>query len=72
MGPNAGLSPSSKRSLEVQGGPFIPAEVAAFEAQPHWEAAVRLRRWDDRAKRPGVVTSHFDEFANHVRRTVRV
>jgi phosphonate degradation associated HDIG domain protein len=47
------LSPASKRSLDLQGGPFTLAEVAAFERHPHHAAAVRLRRWDDAAKVPG-------------------
>jgi predicted HD phosphohydrolase len=46
----ATLSPSSVRSLEVQGGAMSDAEVAAFRALPGWEGAVRLRIWDDLAK----------------------
>ena len=45
-----GLSTGSVASLERQGGPLIPDEVAAFEANPGWEGAVELRRWDDQAK----------------------
>lgn len=45
-----GLSPASKQSLELQGGPMRSTEVAAFEANPHASAAARLRRWDDGAK----------------------
>ena len=51
-----GLSDSSKRSLEVQGGPFSEAEAAAFIQLPHGEAAAQLRKWDDTAKRAGVAT----------------
>lgn len=47
------LSPASRLSLELQGGPMDLAEVAAFEAGPHAEAAARLRRYDDLAKIPG-------------------
>lgn len=50
----AGLSPASVRSLAVQGGPFTPAEAAAFAALPGAMEAVRLRRWDDAAKVPGL------------------
>ncbi len=46
----ARLSPASVRSLELQGGPMDAAEVATFEANPHHEAAVRLRRFDDTGK----------------------
>lgn len=44
------LSPASKLSLELQGGPFSGAEAAAFIALPYAEDAVRLRRWDDWGK----------------------
>jgi gamma-butyrobetaine dioxygenase len=44
------LSPASKLSLELQGGPFAPAEATAFAALPYAEDAVRLRRWDDWGK----------------------
>lgn len=44
------LSASSRRSLAVQGGTMTPAEVARFEAEPGFEAAVQVRRWDDEAK----------------------
>ena len=46
------LSPGSVASLERQGGPMGGAEVSAFEANPGWEDAVALRRWDDQAKLP--------------------
>jgi phosphonate degradation associated HDIG domain protein len=46
------LSAGSVASLERQGGPMDAAEVAAFEANPGWQDAVALRRWDDQAKVP--------------------
>jgi predicted HD phosphohydrolase len=45
-----GLSDASKRSLDVQGGRMRSDEVAAFEAQAGWQAAVALRRYDDLGK----------------------
>lgn len=48
-----GLSPASVHSLAQQGGPMSDLEVARFEALPFAGDAVRLRRWDDLAKRPG-------------------
>ena len=48
------LSPASKQSLALQGGPMTPAEVERFESNPHHRAAVRLRRWDDESKVPGL------------------
>jgi phosphonate degradation associated HDIG domain protein len=44
------LSPASQLSLDLQGGPFTPAEAAAFIARSFAEDAVRLRRWDDWGK----------------------
>jgi len=46
------LSPASRRTLELQGGPLGPDEAAAFRAGPHALAAVELRRWDDEGKDP--------------------
>lgn len=56
------LSPASRTSLELQGGAMTTAEVAAFEALPHSEDAVRLRRWDDKAKVPGLTTPPLCEY----------
>lgn len=56
------LSPASRRSLELQGGTFSDAEAAAFIAQPHAQAAVALRRWDDLAKSPTRSTPGWDHF----------
>ncbi|HJQ59106.1 MAG TPA: HD domain-containing protein [Vineibacter sp.] len=56
------LSRASKLSLEVQGGVFDSAQASAFIKQPHAEAAVRLRRYDDLAKIRGRATPGLDEF----------
>lgn len=50
----AQLSPASVQSLALQGGPFNEAEAHEFEQRPFAREAVRLRRWDDRAKIPGL------------------
>ncbi len=44
------LSPISKRSLELQGGPFTAAAADAFGRRPFAEQTVAVRRWDDAAK----------------------
>ena len=49
----AALSDDSKRSLTLQGGVFSRSQVEAFMAKPFAANAVRVRRWDDRAKVPG-------------------
>ncbi|MGD1940114.1 MAG: phosphonate degradation HD-domain oxygenase [Leptolyngbyaceae cyanobacterium] len=46
----AALSPASQRSLELQGGVFSAAAADHFIQQPYAADAVKLRRWDDRAK----------------------
>lgn len=50
------LSPASQHSLVLQGGPFSPAEALRFAAQPFAQEAVRVRRYDDHAKVPGLAT----------------
>jgi phosphonate degradation associated HDIG domain protein len=50
------LSDDSKRSLTLQGGIFAKGEANAFMAKPHAADAVRVRRWDDAAKLPGLAT----------------
>jgi gamma-butyrobetaine dioxygenase len=56
------LSPASVLSLELQGGPYSPAEVAAFDTSPHAEDAVRLRRWDDIGKIAGLETPDLEHY----------
>jgi [1-hydroxy-2-(trimethylamino)ethyl]phosphonate dioxygenase len=48
------LSQASLYTLGKQGGPMRPGEAAAFAANPHAAAALRLRRWDDEGKREGL------------------
>lgn len=61
------LSAPSLRSLELQGGPMSPDECGAFEASPHFDAAVRLRRWDEAAKVAGLPTPTVEEFVPALR-----
>jgi gamma-butyrobetaine dioxygenase len=58
----ASLSPASRRSLELQGGPFDVDAVRTFEAHPFSSEAVRLRRWDDEAKVPGLAVPALDHY----------
>ena len=56
------LSEGSKRSLELQGGPYSAREAAVFIAEPFAEAALRLRRWDEAAKVPEAETPSLESF----------
>ena len=50
------LSPASRHTLSVQGGPMGPAEARQFAASEHAGPAVAIRRLDEAAK-DGVVRS---------------
>ena len=67
----ARLSPDSVLSLSLQGGPMSDAEVAAFRALPNHAAAVQLRRYDEAAKEPDMVTPAVAHFLPAVRRCLR-
>ncbi|HTQ58412.1 MAG TPA: HD domain-containing protein [Bryobacteraceae bacterium] len=56
------LSPASVESLQLQGGPFTPAEAREFEQRPFAREAVRLRRWDDLAKVPGMAVPELEHY----------
>ena len=64
------LSPASILSLELQGGPFSREEVAAFEASPHADDAVRLRRYDDVGKVEGLETPGLEHYRPLLERAV--
>lgn len=56
------LSALSRRTLEIQGGPMSEDEARVFEQNPYSADAVRLRRWDDIGKQPGMMTHSIDHF----------
>lgn len=62
------LSPASVRSLALQGGPFSPEQAQRFATQPHAQAAIRLRRYDDEAKVPGTLTPPLSHYVALLRR----
>jgi len=57
------LSEASRYTLTVQGGPMTADQAAAFAAGPYARDAVRLRRWDEAAKDPGLDVPGFASFA---------
>jgi phosphonate degradation associated HDIG domain protein len=58
----AELSPASRQSLQLQGGPMSSEEEAAFRGNKYFEAAVKLRLWDDRAKIAGLVVPRLEYY----------
>jgi len=64
-GYRAALSPDPKRSLQLQGGVFSAAEAEAFEALSHAGAAVKLRGWDDSAKRADAAVPELAHFVRY-------
>lgn len=61
------LSRGSTRTLEIQGGPMNTTEVEAFEAEPGYDDAVALRRWDEYGKEPGRDVPDFDSYREILR-----
>jgi len=50
------LSSASVHTLKLQGGPMSTEEARAFEHEPYYREAVRVRRWDDQGKVAGLST----------------
>ncbi|MFG3257255.1 TauD/TfdA family dioxygenase [Streptomyces sp. NPDC048172] len=67
----AALSEASVHTLEVQGGPMSEDEAARFEAGPHAQDAVAVRRWDDQAKDPAAHAPDFAHFRPLLRGLLR-
>jgi gamma-butyrobetaine dioxygenase len=65
-----GLSPASRLSLSLQGGPMSAQERAAFESNPAHGDAIRLRRWDDAAKVPGLDVPGLEHYRERFVRVV--
>ncbi|MBP0599881.1 HD domain-containing protein [Herbaspirillum sp. LeCh32-8] len=65
------LSEDSVRSLQLQGGIFDEVQATAFIARPHAADAVRLRRWDDLAKKEGEATPDYRHFATYFTQCLR-
>ncbi|MFN0070419.1 MAG: HD domain-containing protein [Chloroflexota bacterium] len=60
---HARLSVDSQQSLRLQGG-TLPAEEATVFSQHIWfDDAMRLRRWDDSAKRGGWLPRRFESYS---------
>jgi [1-hydroxy-2-(trimethylamino)ethyl]phosphonate dioxygenase len=58
----ARLSPPSRQSLSLQGGPMSEEEVLEFVDDPYFRDAIRLRYWDEAAKIPGHPTPPLEHY----------
>ena len=65
------LSNASKKSLERQGGPMEKSEIIEFEQQTGYEDAVRIRRYDDRAKVADREVPSLSEYSDLIRNLLR-
>jgi phosphonate degradation associated HDIG domain protein len=68
----AQLSPASRLSLQLQGGPFTHAHARKFEEHPCFDAAIKLRRWDEQAKIPQLPTPPLERYLNYARTVMQV
>ena len=66
----AKLSEASVHSLNLQGGQMSDAEVAEFRANPHADAIVQVRIWDDMGKDPDHSAPKFDHYVPLLQRVV--
>ena len=57
-----GLSESSRLSLQLQGGPMNDDEGRQFEANPHFEACIKGRRYDDMGNVPNMPTADLESY----------
>ena len=65
------LSSASVHTLALQGGPMSAEDVARFEREPHYRAAVRVRRWDDQGKVAGLATPPLDSYREMIEAAAR-
>lgn len=67
---DAKLSPASRHTLSLQGGPMNEAEIAEFRSSPFYKEAVRVRLWDEAGKVAGLKTRRFGDYAPLLQRVV--
>lgn len=65
------LSHPSIVSLRLQGGPMSEEEARKFQTLPFHEAALSVRRCDDAAKVPELVTPPLEHYAVHLDRALQ-
>jgi phosphonate degradation associated HDIG domain protein len=57
------LSAASRVTLRLQGGPMSIEQANHFAAEPFHQDAIRVRRWDDAGKVPGLATPELRDYA---------
>ena len=65
------LSEPSKISLAFQGGVMTDNEVREFENNEFYKEAVELRRWDDLAKNPNLISPSIDQFIASINQSIK-
>lgn len=65
------LSPDSVRRLHLQGGPMSFTECSAFEAEPFFIDALKLRVWDDLGKKSGWFEDTRQDALDHLMQLMR-
>ena len=63
-----GLSESTRLSLQLQGGPMNVAEAMQFESNPHLDACLKVRRYDDMGKVPSMKTAVLESYRELIER----
>ena len=64
------LSEASVHSLNLQGGPMADDEAATFEAHPHFDAIIAVRRYDEAGKDPDLDVASFASYLPMLERMV--
>jgi phosphonate degradation associated HDIG domain protein len=60
------LSPASRHSLEIQGGPMSTGQCEKFERSDSFQAAITLRNLDDNGKQVGLDLPTLGYFRNYL------
>ncbi|WP_036230612.1 HD domain-containing protein [Marinobacterium jannaschii] len=58
----ATLSAASRYSLKLQGGLLEQDEIEDFRAEPFFPLAIKLRRWVEESKQPGLDAGCFSDY----------
>ena len=64
------LSEASVHTLNLQGGPMNPDEVAEFAENPNLKEILQVRIWDEEGKVKGVETPPYEYYAPILQRVV--